>query len=129
MSSRARSPSSAHPVRLRGWSRTTAATAVRRWPGGASSARASRRRASAGSGGSTVSGRPEPSDTGERSVIASMVERRVPECAFCGITSGLVYEGQEVVASLDHRPLFPGHVLVVPRAHVETLTDLPAELV
>jgi len=29
-----------------------------------------------------------------------------------------------VVAFLDHRPLFPGHTLVVPRAHVETLRDL-----
>ncbi|MGH9276114.1 MAG: HIT family protein [Acidimicrobiales bacterium] len=31
-----------------------------------------------------------------------------------------------VAAFLDVRPLFPGHVLVVPRHHVETLTDLPA---
>jgi len=34
-----------------------------------------------------------------------------------------------VVAFLDHRPLFPGHVLVVPRDHHETLPDLPAELI
>lgn len=33
------------------------------------------------------------------------------------------------VAFLDRRPLFPGHVLVIPRHHVETLTDLPADLV
>lgn len=37
-----------------------------------------------------------------------------------------VFEDEEVVAFLDVRPLFPGHVLVVPREHVETLTDLPA---
>lgn len=37
-----------------------------------------------------------------------------------------VFEDDEVVAFLDVRPLFPGHVLVVPREHVETLTDLPA---
>jgi len=49
----------------------------------------------------------------------------VPECAFCGISTGLVYEDEQVVAFLDHRPLFPGHVLVAPRAHVETLADLP----
>ncbi len=30
------------------------------------------------------------------------------------------------MAFLDHRPLFPGHALVVPRAHVETLLDLPS---
>jgi histidine triad (HIT) family protein len=55
-----------------------------------------------------------------------MVERRVPECVFCGISTGLVYEDDAVVAFLDHRPLFPGHVLVTPRAHVETLAELPA---
>ena len=33
------------------------------------------------------------------------------------------------VAFLDTRPLFPGHVLLVPREHHETLTDLPTELV
>jgi histidine triad (HIT) family protein len=32
-----------------------------------------------------------------------------------------------MVAFLDHRPLFPGHTLLVPRVHVETLPDLPAE--
>ncbi|ONK09967.1 HIT-like protein [Streptomyces sp. MP131-18] len=36
-----------------------------------------------------------------------------------------MYEDGAVVAFLDSRPLFPGHVLVVPRHHVETLTDLP----
>ncbi len=33
------------------------------------------------------------------------------------------------VAFLDVRPLFKGHVLVIPRAHHETLADLPADLV
>ena len=33
------------------------------------------------------------------------------------------------MAFLDHRPLFPGHVLLVPREHHETLTDLPPALV
>ncbi|WP_077057797.1 HIT family protein [Streptomyces sp. MP131-18] len=51
-------------------------------------------------------------------------------CVFCSIISGAsdahrVYEDGAVVAFLDSRPLFPGHVLVVPRHHVETLTDLP----
>src|SRR4029079_8966767 len=31
-----------------------------------------------------------------------------------------------VGAFLDHRPLLPGHVLVVPRLHYQTLGDLPA---
>jgi histidine triad (HIT) family protein len=40
-----------------------------------------------------------------------------------------VLEDEAVVAFLDVRPLFPGHTLVVPRAHVETLTDLPTAAV
>ena len=55
-------------------------------------------------------------------------------CLFCRIVSGemaaaVVYEDDNSVAFLDHRPLFPGHTLLVPRAHVETLVDLPAKLV
>ena len=41
----------------------------------------------------------------------------------------LVFDEPEVVGFLDVRPVFPGHVLVVPREHHETLTDLPARLV
>jgi len=55
-------------------------------------------------------------------------------CLFCRIVSGevpatLVYEDENSVAFLDHRPLFPGHALLVPREHVETLGDLPVKLV
>jgi histidine triad (HIT) family protein len=39
-----------------------------------------------------------------------------------------VLETDAVVAFLDHRPLFPGHCLVIPREHVETLGDLPSPL-
>lgn len=51
-------------------------------------------------------------------------------CLFCRIVSeemeaAVVYRDEDVVVFLDHRPLFPGHCLVVPRQHVETLTDLP----
>jgi histidine triad (HIT) family protein len=50
-------------------------------------------------------------------------------CLFCAIVAGetsaaVVLDTPEVVAFLDHRPLFPGHTLVVPRRHVETLRDL-----
>jgi histidine triad (HIT) family protein len=54
-------------------------------------------------------------------------------CVFCDIMAGrapahFVLEDEECVAFLDRRPLFPGHVLVVPRVHRETLADLsPAE--
>ncbi|MEP6819583.1 MAG: HIT family protein [bacterium] len=55
-------------------------------------------------------------------------------CLFCGIISGevnatLVFQDELCVAFLDHRPLFPGHCLLVPKKHFETLGDLPAELV
>ena len=54
-------------------------------------------------------------------------------CAFCEIGSGraaapVVLDEPEVIAFLDVRPLFVGHVLVVPRAHHETLPDLPGSL-
>ena len=56
------------------------------------------------------------------------------ECLFCRIVSGelpatVVYENDNAVAFLDHRPLFPGHTLLVPRQHVETLGELPTKLV
>jgi histidine triad (HIT) family protein len=45
------------------------------------------------------------------------------------VPAHVVAETEHTVAFLDHRPLFPGHTLVVPREHVETLRDLPAALV
>jgi histidine triad (HIT) family protein len=55
-------------------------------------------------------------------------------CLFCRIVSGeapatIVYEDDDSIALLDHRPLFYGHTLLVPRIHVETLAELPASLV
>ncbi len=57
----------------------------------------------------------------------------MPSCVFCAIVAGelpafLVAESPVGVAFLDTRPVFPGHVLVVPRQHLETLADLPADL-
>ena len=53
------------------------------------------------------------------------------ECVFCGIVSGsvpafMVASEDAGIAFLDTRPVFPGHTLVIPRAHIPTLTDLPA---
>ena len=55
-------------------------------------------------------------------------------CLFCGIGNGevnasLVFDDDISIAFLDHRPLFPGHCLLVPKNHFETLGDLPPELV
>ena len=54
-------------------------------------------------------------------------------CIFCQIIAGdlpaeIVLETDEMVAFLDTRPVFKGHVLLVPRGHVDTLPDLPAAL-
>jgi histidine triad (HIT) family protein len=55
-------------------------------------------------------------------------------CLFCEIVNGelsasIVFEDEISIAFLDHRPLFPGHSLLVPREHFETLTNLPTKLV
>jgi histidine triad (HIT) family protein len=45
------------------------------------------------------------------------------------VPATLVYVDKNAIAFLDHRPLFHGHTLLVPRDHVETLVDLPPTLV
>src|SRR5438094_10404110 len=55
-------------------------------------------------------------------------------CAFCRIIRGeveasIVFEDSLSLAFLDRRPLFPGHCLLVPKEHFETLADLPAPLI
>lgn len=55
-------------------------------------------------------------------------------CPFCGIAAGdvpahVVLADEVAVGFLDARPVFKGHVLVVPPTHVETLADLPEEAV
>jgi histidine triad (HIT) family protein len=55
------------------------------------------------------------------------------DCAFCCIAAGkedaawVVLEEPHAIAFLDHRPLFPGHCLLIPRHHHETLADLPQD--
>lgn len=61
-------------------------------------------------------------------------ELRDPNCVFCQIVAGerpahVVLESEHAFAFLDARPVFPGHCLLVPRAHYETLGDLPHALV
>jgi histidine triad (HIT) family protein len=55
------------------------------------------------------------------------------DCLFCGIVAGTVpafrvADEPDFLGFLDVRPVFKGHVLVVPRRHVDQLTDLPAAL-
>ncbi|MER3485786.1 MAG: HIT family protein, partial [Chloroflexota bacterium] len=65
------------------------------------------------------------------------VERQRPvqdSCPFCQIVAReasalVVYECDQAIAFLDHRPLLPGHCLLVPKAHYPTFADLPAAFV
>jgi histidine triad (HIT) family protein len=55
-------------------------------------------------------------------------------CLFCRIVAGevaaaAVFEDELTLAFLDHRPLFPGHCLLIPKTHYETLADLPEDLI
>lgn len=52
------------------------------------------------------------------------------ECVFCHIADGgvgasVVFQDEQTLAFLDHRPLFPGHCLLIPRQHIHTLIDVP----
>ena len=56
------------------------------------------------------------------------------DCKFCQVVQGkipgqTVYEDSISMAFLDYRPLFPGHSLLVPKQHYETLIDLPPDLI
>ncbi len=64
----------------------------------------------------------------------SLVNVSIPHCPFCKIVrseaqSYNVFEDDLTLAFLDRRPLFPGHCLLLPKSHYETLIDLPASLV
>ena len=64
---------------------------------------------------------------------ASAAAAPVADCAFCAIAAGateaeIVLEDETSLAFLDFRPLFPGHSLLIPRVHHETLADLPEDL-
>jgi histidine triad (HIT) family protein len=58
----------------------------------------------------------------------------MPGCLFCSAVAGTlavqtVFETPDVVAFLDHRPVFKGHVLLVPRSHIVTIADLAPDQV
>lgn len=63
-----------------------------------------------------------------------MQNKNEAPCLFCQIArreiDGLiVFENDTAIAFLDHRPVFPGHTLLVPKQHYETLADLPSDLI
>jgi histidine triad (HIT) family protein len=56
------------------------------------------------------------------------------KCGFCAVLRGeekvtLIHENDRVMSFLDHRPLFHGHVLLIPKIHVLLMSDLPADRV
>jgi histidine triad (HIT) family protein len=56
-----------------------------------------------------------------------------PDCVFCkilarAVEAPVVWEDRDALVFLDHRPLFPGHCLVIPKTHLETIQDLPDNL-
>jgi histidine triad (HIT) family protein len=58
---------------------------------------------------------------------------RTSECVFCQIVAGelaahVVLDDGDCLGFLDRRPVFPGHVLLIPRDHHDTLPDLPPAL-
>ena len=63
-----------------------------------------------------------------------MIKDMSAECTFCRIVAGslpagIVVDNESALAFLDSRPLFPGHCLLIPKVHVETLHDLPSDAV
>jgi histidine triad (HIT) family protein len=55
------------------------------------------------------------------------------ECKFCAIARGdtdarVVFDGERTLGFLDHRPVFPGHVLLIPREHRDTMLDTEPDL-
>ena len=50
-------------------------------------------------------------------------------CVFCAVVGGAdhlsIHRDEHVVAFLDHAPVFPGHTLIVPARHYDTLDDVP----
>ena len=53
-------------------------------------------------------------------------------CAFCKVVraddGSRVFEDEQTIVFLDHRPLFVGHCLLIPKSHLETINDLPDSL-
>jgi histidine triad (HIT) family protein len=86
-------------------------------------------------------GKPPPSHNLSLAGVTSVAKRISPRanegaesCQFCRISRGelnaaIVFEDAISIAFLDHRPLFPGHCLLVTKQHYKTLLDLPAEIV
>ncbi len=70
----------------------------------------------------------------DRGAAQAVTERRTSdaECGFCAVIRGeqkvtLIHENDRLMSFLDHRPLFHGHVLLIPKIHVLLMSELPAD--
>ncbi|MDQ2883695.1 MAG: HIT family protein [Actinomycetota bacterium] len=68
--------------------------------------------------------------------VEAVTERPTSEakCGFCAVLRDeekviLIHESDRLMSFLDHRPLFHGHVLLIPKIHVLLMSDLPADRV
>lgn len=73
-------------------------------------------------------------DQGDAETVTKPGSVNEASCAFCAVIRGenkatMVLENGRLLAFLDHRPLFRGHTLLVPKLHVQLLSDLPADQV
>lgn len=73
------------------------------------------------------------SDTNRNQETGDPMKDQDLNCLFCKIAVGAtpastVFEDEHSIAFLDHRPLFPGHCLLIPKLHFATLLDLPPGL-
>jgi histidine triad (HIT) family protein len=64
--------------------------------------------------------------------MSTQIRTSDENCAFCKVVRNddgfRVFEDEHTIAFLDHRPLFPGHCLLIPKTHLETINDLPDSL-
>lgn len=63
-----------------------------------------------------------------------MQKKLIANCPFCRIIAGteksyIIFENDKFISFLDKKPLFLGHSLLLPKAHVQTLYDLPERLI
>jgi histidine triad (HIT) family protein len=74
-------------------------------------------------------------DRGDVEVVSERAKNRgSATCTFCKIIRNetkatVINETDDLISFLDHRPLFHGHTLLVPKIHVQLMSDLPAERV
>jgi histidine triad (HIT) family protein len=57
----------------------------------------------------------------------------MPDCIFCKIIAkeipaSIVWEDEDFLVFPDAQPVNPGHIIIIPKQHIETVFELPADL-